>query len=209
VPSAAVARETKLHRKRVLRALTVLRRRIIKTAPAGFSHNGEQEKAHGGTRRRRGAVIGLSVTPDHVWAEVVPGIDADALARGGNGGSAVAEVAKSGLSQYTALVYRRRLIRLASEPQADQSLAPFGPLEAFWSYLQRQLRSRGGIRLGRLNLYLAEYSWRYNHRGLSSPAQLQELMALIQPPSGPQGTIPPDESGVSSTLLSGHNPSTS
>jgi len=74
-------------------------------------------------------------------------------------------------------VYRGRLYRNA---EADAERAPFGQIEAFWAYLQRQLRAKGGIRRERLTLYLAEYAWRYNHRRLSPGEQVRELLSLVQ-----------------------------
>jgi hypothetical protein len=39
--------------------------------------------------------------------------------------------------------------------------------------------SKGGIRRRRLGLYLAEYSWRYNHRKMTPRDQIRELFRLI------------------------------
>ena len=78
-----------------------------------------------------------------------------------------------------AVVYRGRLYRLVESGAAG---APFGQLEAFWAYLQRQLRATGGIRRERLGLYLAAFAWRYNHRKLSPAEQVQELLRLIRHP---------------------------
>lgn len=83
------------------------------------------------------------------------------------------------MGPYHAIVYRRRLYRL-TESVEGRSSTPFGQIEAFWAYLQRQLRSKGGIRRSRLDLYLAEYAWRYNHRKLSMGDQLKALMMLVR-----------------------------
>ena len=55
-----------------------------------------------------------------------------------------------------------------------------GDLESFWEYLKRQLAANGAIRGSRLPLYLAEYVWRYNHRGDSRGAQLTRLLQLLR-----------------------------
>jgi len=73
---------------------------------------------------------------------------------------------------------------------ANPAATPFGPVEAFWAYLQRQLRARGGIRFERLGLYLTEYAWRYGHRELSTTEQLRELMKLLRQSGGRSGTFP-------------------
>ena len=52
-------------------------------------------------------------------------------------------------------------------------------LEGFFGYLKRQLSSRGGIRRERLNLYLAEYVWRYNNRDLMIENQIIKLLNLV------------------------------
>jgi hypothetical protein len=113
--------------------------------------------------RRRSAALGLSIARGSVWAEVIP----------------EADVAHLGLHRYAAVVYRGRLHRLA-ESAGGQPPIPFGQIEAFWAYLQRQLRAKGGIRRERLGLYLAEYAWRYNHRHVSSADRLRELLTLVR-----------------------------
>jgi transposase-like protein len=74
------------------------------------------------------------------------------------------------------VVYRGRLHRLES----SGARAPFGQIEAFWAFLQRQLRSTGGIRRERLGLYLAAFAWRYNHRKLPRDQQVSALLAMLR-----------------------------
>lgn len=45
--------------------------------------------------------------------------------------------------------------------------------------VKRKLASKGGIRKQYLNLYLAEYVWRCNHRGLDFDQQIERLLKLI------------------------------
>lgn len=52
--------------------------------------------------------------------------------------------------------------------------------EEFWSYLERRISSRSGVRRERVRLYLAEYIWRYTHRALSPEQQVHELLKLIR-----------------------------
>lgn len=52
--------------------------------------------------------------------------------------------------------------------------------EEFWSYLERRISSRSGVRRERVRLYLAEYIWRYTHRALSQDQQVHELIKLIR-----------------------------
>ncbi|MCX7021528.1 MAG: hypothetical protein NTW26_04490 [bacterium] len=52
-------------------------------------------------------------------------------------------------------------------------------LSNFWCYLRENLVGRGGIRYNRLPLYLAEYTWKFNHRKLSRERKLKNLLNLL------------------------------
>jgi hypothetical protein len=179
--SAAIARETGLNRKRVLRALTAVRRVLATEAPEHPPrfHHPSTDDERPATRRSRSRTLGLTITDGQAWAEVLSDADADLFERYVNGPRAGTQAVPPGLLPYTAVVHRRRLYRLTQGPEAS-SAAAFGPLEAFWAYLQRHLRSRGGVRAERLHLYLAEYSWRYNRRTWPPAAQLDELVRLLE-----------------------------
>lgn len=186
--SAQIAHETRLERKRILRALTVVRAAMAESAPEGVRaasmsrrvHHEEAQDhpaAHVLAGRPQPPVLGLRLAGEDVWAEVVSPGDADAIVRSlrdRKGGRAVPEATLRG---YAAVVYRSRLYRLA-EGEGRLS-APFGHLEGFWAYLHHRLRSKGGVRRSRLGLYLAEYAWRYNHRKLAPREQIRELMKLL------------------------------
>ena len=53
-------------------------------------------------------------------------------------------------------------------------------LEGFWGYLKRKLAAKGGIRRKYLYLFLAEYVWRYNNRGLKFNEQVERLLELLK-----------------------------
>jgi hypothetical protein len=165
--SAAIARETGLERKRVLRALMRVRRAILH----GASHRARRTIVL--SRRTRAATIGLQSVDGRAWAEVVPAAQADQLGRWLRERKGRPPVA---LHAYDAVVFRGRLHRL----QGGSSGAHFGQIEAFWAFLQRQLRSTGGIRRERLGLYLAAFAWRYNHRKLARDEQVSALLALLR-----------------------------
>ncbi len=78
------------------------------------------------------------------------------------------------LEKYIALVFRGNLYRLF--PKSNRQI---DDLERFWGYLKRKLSSKGGVRKEKLSLYLAEYSWRYNHRKLNLKEQEKILLNLI------------------------------
>lgn len=194
--SAQIAHETQLERKRILRALTVVRSAMFESVPerARSAHvprrvHHEQAQDHPGiharARRPQPPVLGLRFVGDDVWAEVVPQPEADTIVhrlRDRKGGRAVHEPT---LTHYAAVVYRSRLHRLHGD---GRSSAPFGHLEGFWAYLHQRLRSKGGIRRSRLGLYLAEYAWRYNHRKLSPQEQIRQLLKLIARRTGVRST---------------------
>jgi transposase len=164
--SAEIARETGLERKRVLRALMVVRRAILHAA----SHRARRTIVL--RRTTRAATIGLRMIEGRAWAEVVPDAQADQLGRWVRERKGRLPVA---VQAYAAVVFRGRLHRLHSS-----SSTPFGQIEAFWAYLQRQLRATGGIRRERLGLYLAALAWRYNHRKLSRDEQVRALLAMLR-----------------------------
>jgi transposase-like protein len=182
--SAHIARETHLDRKRILRALTVVRSAMAERIPAELDHGrdrlrsideDEANELQRRTAKSRAPVLGLYASHGLVWASLLS--DAEAI----HVGDAVRDRGTEGLDwpgldPYIAVIYRGRLYRVAESKPST----PFGQIEAFWAYLQRRLRSKGGIRRARLGLYLAEYAWRYNHRKVSPADQLRELMKLIR-----------------------------
>ena len=178
--SAESARETGLERKRVVRALMIVRKAV---------HRAEHPDAQRtpASRASQLSLIGLRVTNGRAFAEIVPPGEAEQLERWLRRRAspervrrrvkAAAYESKGNGRRYMAVVYRGRLYRLA---EAGAERVPFGPVEAFWAYVQRQLRAKGGIRRERRDLYLASFAWRYNHRKLPRREQIQELLSLIR-----------------------------
>ena len=52
-------------------------------------------------------------------------------------------------------------------------------IEGFWGCLKRRLKTTGGIRRSRLQLYVGEYVWRFNHRQTSLEEQTELLLDLV------------------------------
>ncbi len=178
-PSAEISRETGLERKRVLRALGLLREGMLRAKPGSRQSDPTEFDApsgEGAARPKRLAVVGIYDVQGQVGADLLTSEDVEAIRRmlGGGGGDLTLPANRA---DHVAVVIRRRLHRL---PRAGAARAPFGQIEAFWAYLQRHLRTKGGIRPARLGLYLAEYSWRYNRRRQSSSEKISELMKLIR-----------------------------
>ena len=186
--SAQIAHETQLERKRILRALTVVRSAMLDSAPEGLrppvarrthhAHAHDHETGEQRSSRPKPAVLGLRLVGEQVWAEVVPEDEAELLVRTLRERKNGRGLHDGTLPDYEAVVYRSRLYRLTNGGEGRAS-TPFGHLEGFWAYLHHRLRSKGGIRRPRLGLYLAEYAWRYNHRKLTPREQIQLLLKLI------------------------------
>jgi hypothetical protein len=183
MPSALIASETRLERKRVLRALTVVRQAMTRSVPPNTTPAPHAAGDHSRTAERftrsvktRFPAFGLYTARGRVWAEVMPDADALELHRLLRDRESRRSVAERFSRRYSAVAYRGRLFRIGRAGSDD---APFGQIEAFWSYLHRQLRSKGGIRRERLGLYLAEYSWRYNRR-IPPAEQVREFLKLIR-----------------------------
>jgi transposase len=185
--SAQIAHETHLDRKRVLRALTVVRRQMGRSMPVDVSANGSPEpdeavpESQGpNTGRPRSAVLGLRTSHGLAWAEIVSDVDTAQIMRVfRERKSERSEIQWPGAQRYVGVIYGGRLYRLAGSGTGAAG-ARFGHIESFWSYLQRRLKAKGGIRRQHLGLYLAEYAWRYNHRRLSPVEQLRETLKLVR-----------------------------
>jgi len=200
--SPAIAAETGLQRQRVLRALTVVRAAMARDVPAVFRGTVEIDETYVGGRwrnrrhavRARGAkrgrgtpktpVFGILCRSGQVWAQVVPDTDAATLLgllrRQVRRGSTVCSDAWPIYTGVAAKGYVHRLVDHATGEYTSPRGTHINGLEGFWGYLKRHLAAKGGIRRSRLPLYLAEYVWRYNHRGDSRAAQITRLLQLLR-----------------------------
>jgi transposase len=203
--SAQIAQETRLDRKRVLRALTVVRQAMLRASPAGRSGlaradlempasvDDRSARVKHTAAAHRPVVLGFYIVDEREWVEVVPDSQVERLGRLLRHRRDRGTLDWPSRNRYIAVVFRGRLYRITDGP-IDQPAIPFGRIEAFWSYLQRQLRAKGGIRRERLQLYLAEYVWRYHRRSLASAELVRELMVLIRP-GGASNPLPHDRRG--------------
>jgi len=199
--SVVIAQEAGLERKRVLRALLLVRQAMAQDVPPVFSgiveidetylggawKNKRRGERAQGTKRGRGttkqAVFGILARGGQVWAEVVLNVEARTLLpllqqRVQLGSTVCSDT----FTSYTGLAAGGYVHRLVDHSQAfsDRQGSHVNGLEGFWGYLKRRLAAKGGIRRERLPIYLAEYVWRYNHRRLSRREQLQRLLKLLQ-----------------------------
>lgn len=169
--SAEIARETGLERKRVLRALLIVRRAMLRATPLSA------RRPIVLSRTTRAATIGLRAGEGVVSAELISEAESEQFGKSLRRRTGPRLIASPRLQRYAGIVYRGRLYRVAD---TGAGRAPFGQVDAFWAYLQRQLRATGGIRRERLALYLSAYAWRYNRRRSPQNAQIEELLSLIR-----------------------------
>ena len=169
--SATIAHETGLERKRVLRALLIVRRALLRATALGARRPVVL------SRTTKAATIGLRTADGVVSAELISETESEQLGTWLRRHKKLRLIVLPRLQRYAGVVYRGRLYRVAD---TGPGRAPFGQVEAFWAYLQRQLRATGGIRRERLAVYLAAYAWRYNHRRTPQLKQIEELLSLIR-----------------------------
>ena len=184
--SEKIAQRTGIERKRVLRALTWVRRVLIKDVPEIFSGTVEVDETYvggqwknkrkvlrdTGTKRGRGTrkqpVFGILCRNGQVWAEIVESVDAATLLPLITSKVKVGSVVCSDTWRaYTGLAAKgfvHRLVNHGEREYSDGKGNHINGLEGFWGYLKRKLAAKGGIRRDKLFLYLGEYVWRYNHR---------------------------------------------
>src|SRR5687768_3759417 len=140
-PSADIARETGLDRKRVLRALLIVRQAMLRSTAAHLRRATRAPERHRAGPKPRVAALGLRVSESEALADVIPDAEAEHLGRQLRDRKSRQSLTAPGLP-YAAVVHRGRLYRV---DHASAERAAFGRVEAFWAYLQRQLRSKGGI----------------------------------------------------------------
>lgn len=200
--SKNIAQDTGIERKRVLRALLLVRSVMVQDVPEVFSGVVEVDETYLGgqwknkrkqqrtiaTKRGRGTkktpVFGILCRSGKVWAEVVPNVEAKTLlpliSQQVKPGSVVCSDTWKSYTGVAAKGYIHRLVEHSNGEYSNGKGNHINGLEGFWGYLKRKLASKGGIRKERLPLYLAEYVWRYNHRTLSIEEQSERILALLK-----------------------------
>lgn len=200
--SNGVALESGFERKRVLRALLLIRQVMSADIPKVFSGKVEVDETYlggrwknkrltirrQGTKRGRGTsktpVFGILCRSGKVWAEVVPDVEARTLiplikSRVKRGSTVFSDT----LHSYTGIAAKGYVHRLVEHGKGEYSNGRgthINGLEGFWGYLKRKLAAKGGIRKERLPLYLGEYVWRYNHRNMAIKDQTARILSLLK-----------------------------
>lgn len=194
--------ETGLNKKRILRALHVVRESMAHDIPDVFSGTVEVDETYlggqwknkrkaqrkEGTKRGRGTrktpVFGILCRGGKVWAEVVPDVKAETLhgliRQRVERGSTVCSDTWDGYTGIAAKGYVHRMVEHCSGEFGDGKGNHINGLEGFWGYLKRKLSAKGGVRRERLPLYLAEYVWRYNNRSLTPKEQTGRMLSILK-----------------------------
>lgn len=197
----AISNETRINRKRIIRALMIVRKSMSKDVPKVFCGTVEIDETYIGgqwknkrkkqrkiqAKRGRGTlkapVFGILCRGGKVWAQVVPDVEARTLMplidKRVKRGSVICSDTWKSYTGIAARGYVHRLVEHGKGEYTDKQGNHINGLEGFWGYLKRKLASKGGIRKERLFLYLAEYVWRYNHRKYSIKENRSNLLKLL------------------------------
>lgn len=200
--SENISMRTTIERKRVLRALTIIREVLVNDVPEIFTGIVEVDETYlggqwrnkrkvirdQGTKRGRGTkkqpVFGILCRNGKVWAEVVDDVEADTLlpliSSKVSPGSIVCSDTWKAYTGVAARGYVHRLVNHGERQYSDGKGNHINGLEGFWGYLKRKLASKGGVRRERLPLYLGEYIWRYNNRTTTEKEKIRRIIALLE-----------------------------
>jgi len=199
--SNKISEQTAINKPRILRALTYVRQIMANDVPENFSGTVEVDETYiggqwknkrkwirdKGTKRGKGTtkqpVFGIYARHGTVWAELVDDTSSRTLLplirKQVSKGSTVCSDTWKGYTGVATDGYVHRLVKHSEGEFSDKKGTHINGLEGFWGYIKRKLAAKGGIRRERLDLYLAEYVWRYNHRKLSTEQQVIKLLDLL------------------------------
>ena len=200
--SQNISLRTGFERRRILRALTIIRTSLTKDVPEIFSGTVEVDETYlggqwknkrrsvrdQGSKRGRGTtkqpVFGILCRNGTVWAEVVDDVGAETLqpliSKKVTAGSIICSDTWKAYTGIASRGYVHRLVNHGEKQYSDRKGNHINGLEGFWGYLKRKLVSKGGIRREKLPLYLGEYVWRYNHRNENDNVKVKRIIKLLE-----------------------------
>jgi transposase len=166
--SQNISLRTGFERRRVLRALTIIRTSMTKDVPEIFSGTVEVDETNlggqwknkrrsvrdQGSKRGRGTtkqpVFGILCRNGTVWAEVVDDVGAETLqpliSKKVSAGSIICSDTWKAYTGIASRGYVHRLVNHGEKQYSDGKGNHINGLEGFWGYLKRKLVSKGGIR---------------------------------------------------------------
>jgi transposase len=200
--SQNISLRTGFERRRVLRALTIIRTSMTKDVPEIFSGTVEVDETNlggqwknkrrsvrdQGSKRGRGTtkqpVFGILCRNGTVWDEVVNDVGAETLqpliSKKVSAGSIICSDTWKAYTGIASRGYVHRLVNHGEKQYSDGKGNHINGLEGFWGYLKRKLVLKGGIRREKLPLYLGEYVWRYNHRNENDNVKVKRIIKLLE-----------------------------
>jgi transposase len=200
--SQNISLRTGFERRRIMRALKIIRTSLTKDVPEIFSGTVEVDETYlggqwrnkrkaireQGTKRGRGTqkqpVFGILCRNGSVWAEVVDDVGAETLqpliSQKVTVGSIICSDTWKAYTGIASRGYVHRLVNHGEKQYSDGKGNHINGLEGFWGYLKRKLVSKGGIRREKIHLYLGEYVWRYNHRNENDNVKVRRIIKLLE-----------------------------
>jgi transposase-like protein len=200
--SQNISIRTGFERRRVLRALTIIRTSLTKYIPEIFSGTVEVDETYlggqwknkrrsvrdQGSKRGRGTtkqpVFGILCRNGTVWAEVVEDVGAETLqsliSKKVTAGSIICSDTWKAYTGIASRGYVHRLVNHGEKQYSNGKGNHINGLEGFWGFLKRKLASKGGITKQKLPLYLVEYVWRYNHRNDPERLKMRRILFLLE-----------------------------
>lgn len=152
-----------------------------KNKPLKFKLESPRSKRGKGTTKQ--PVFGILCRKGQVWAELIDGVEADdiqpLIERQVIKGSTVCSDTWRAYTGIATKGYVHRCVEHGKGQYSDGSGGHINGLEGFWGYLKRKLAARGGIRREKIQLFLGEYIWRYNHRNLPHKQRIKTLFKLL------------------------------
>jgi len=206
-----IANQTKVSHYSVEKAVGIARKVMAKDIPGVFSGTVEVDETYlGGQKKnktkkqllkeklenresKRGLgttkqpVFGILTRQGKVFARLVDATEApDLIPIITKRVKAGSRVCSDTWRAYTGLAAKGYVHRTVEHQKKEYVLGKnhINGLEGFWGYLKRQLAAKGGVKRKYLHLFLSEYVWRYNYRGLSTEKQVNRLLGKITNSSG-------------------------
>lgn len=146
---------------------------------------GRESKRGFGTKKQ--PIFGIRCKSGRVWAELVNDVEAkDLIPLIENKVKKGVRVCSDTWRAYTGLATKGYIHRTVEHSKKEyvKGKNHINSLEGFFGYLKRKLAAKGGVKREYLSLFLGEYVWRYNHRGMNTKQKVNRLMELLKNFSG-------------------------
>lgn len=156
-----------------------------KTKKQLLKEKGEGRESKRGFGTTKQPVFGILTRKGKVFARLVEGTEANDLlpiiTKRVKAGSNICSDTWRAYTGLAARGYVHRMVNHGDKEYVERQNKKnhINGLEGFWGYLKRQLQAKGGIPRNHLHLFLGEYVWRYNHRGLEVNEKADRLFEKL------------------------------